>query len=822
MSIPFYGGVNGQSFKIGKKFSNFAELKAEADMGWSSSTCMVGDYVIIDYFYTPEFSSVVPDVQVYESNRTIDASYGDYNGTIWQKIYFEAGTGDQQGTDVYVGKTASAENGIGYRILFCTDSPVLFTASSTTASASSQPSVAITRNYTQDQFDYNLVFTLPDAWDFAGNIVNWSNPETAPTVSIANAAIIEVLQQEPEDWNENYGNYYTQDANGTYNQVIAAVAPQFVAGSFYEVLSQEINPADAKQLKFTLPRAQDINHVNITFTKKADGSEGATGVVNKNSPYTPVNPSLDLDLPVNQYFKPTTLYDAGAFELTQLGPMERAGISTDYDVSDTIHQYPLVSLKLPRNVITNYGDALGSASNMTINEETDPEASGYKDWQAVKNLAVGDVYVNTTFAAVHRIASVTPPLPASPTRITTTYLGTMQLALPQFSDVEPLAPYYVEDSEIKQTIPIVSSHEDPTQGPYDAWHVDIQAPIMPLFTIAGSELIPSTQQGSIVQALQSDNTTINIAFKIPKGTRFYDEQYDGPIANLTTQVDGDFYLDHNGQIYRYLDGNNPQWVQAEYIRGEAGARFEIKNEKSLDINAGDIGGYTLLTSEPIDWSTNYTDYYTYDSVNNLYHKVPSAASAPTWAVDTYYEAASVDPFSYATIGAYIEANYRGQDAAHPDYRYPAPNEIINISYVPVGEENYTSYWMMKVGTHLDSNDKWIGGSWSGSKLTGDASNSIIIDAVSQGDETNKAYSVHVVNNLIDNINTSIGNINTAISGTGGINDQISDINTSISSINDTISGEDGLEDQIAALVARIAALEAIIEQGWGTLPISEE
>lgn len=43
--------------------------------------------------------------------------------------------------------------------------------------------------------------------------------------------------------------------------------------------------------------------------------------------------------------------------------------------------------------------------------------------------------------------------------------------------------------------------------------------------------------------------------------------------------------------------------------------------------------YTLLTSEPADWATNYTDYYT--KSNGVYEKV-SGAEAPTFATNTYY------------------------------------------------------------------------------------------------------------------------------------------------------------------------------------------
>ena len=44
--------------------------------------------------------------------------------------------------------------------------------------------------------------------------------------------------------------------------------------------------------------------------------------------------------------------------------------------------------------------------------------------------------------------------------------------------------------------------------------------------------------------------------------------------------------------------------------------------------------YTKLTSQPEDWTTNYTDYYT-KNASNEYVKV-TGAEAPTFAADTYY------------------------------------------------------------------------------------------------------------------------------------------------------------------------------------------
>ena len=46
--------------------------------------------------------------------------------------------------------------------------------------------------------------------------------------------------------------------------------------------------------------------------------------------------------------------------------------------------------------------------------------------------------------------------------------------------------------------------------------------------------------------------------------------------------------------------------------------------------------YSLTTQKPYDWETNYTSYYTYDSVHEMYVHVPVGMSIPTWVADTYY------------------------------------------------------------------------------------------------------------------------------------------------------------------------------------------
>lgn len=103
-------------------------------------------------------------------------------------------------------------------------------------------------------------------------------------------------------------------------------------------------------------------------------------------------------------------------------------------------------------------------------------------------------------------------------------------------------------------------------------------------------------------------------------------------------------------------------------------------------------------------------------------------------------------FSYPAIGAYIEANY-------PAYADPASNQVVNVSYTPEGETEFRSYWLYKTD-----------GVWGGVKLTGDASNSMIVDgdfdpdATPPSDETDKTYSTHYVNSLVSSFLATISDL----------------------------------------------------------------
>ncbi len=62
---------------------------------------------------------------------------------------------------------------------------------------------------------------------------------------------------------------------------------------------------------------------------------------------------------------------------------------------------------------------------------------------------------------------------------------------------------------------------------------------------------------------------------------------------------------------------------------------ETKYKRLLAILEGTEDTYTLLESEPEDWATNYTSYYTKDATTGAYSPV-TGETAPTFAADTYY------------------------------------------------------------------------------------------------------------------------------------------------------------------------------------------
>ena len=74
-------------------------------------------------------------------------------------------------------------------------------------------------------------------------------------------------------------------------------------------------------------------------------------------------------------------------------------------------------------------------------------------------------------------------------------------------------------------------------------------------------------------------------------------------------------------------------------------QFNLANkqraERKLLITVVGWWNYTLTTSEPADWATAYTTYFTKSTsvTGDTYTPVPTGATPPTWAASTYYSRA---------------------------------------------------------------------------------------------------------------------------------------------------------------------------------------
>jgi hypothetical protein len=90
------------------------------------------------------------------------------------------------------------------------------------------------------------------------------------------------------------------------------------------------------------------------------------------------------------------------------------------------------------------------------------------------------------------------------------------------------------------------------------------------------------------------------------------------------------------------------------------------------------------------------------------------------------------------MGKFIENNYSQYSIDLQS------NEVINIVYT-TNEGLVLSYWLYKAPNENGTM------SWTGSQLTGDASNSIIVNDTTVTEDDSKAYSVTAMHNIINNL-----------------------------------------------------------------------
>lgn len=118
-------------------------------------------------------------------------------------------------------------------------------------------------------------------------------------------------------------------------------------------------------------------------------------------------------------------------------------------------------------------------------------------------------------------------------------------------------------------------------------------------------------------------------------------------------------------------------------------------ERKTLVTIAEWNEYSLTTSEPSDWDTKYTDYYT--KQGDAYIPVPEGESAPTWAASTYYKADAVREIlgtrvtdSSIDLNADIETATDILGNTYTDVNKTEPQQTLDPSYV-IGGSKISSY-----------------------------------------------------------------------------------------------------------------------------------
>lgn len=97
-------------------------------------------------------------------------------------------------------------------------------------------------------------------------------------------------------------------------------------------------------------------------------------------------------------------------------------------------------------------------------------------------------------------------------------------------------------------------------------------------------------------------------------------------------------------------------------------------ERKTLITCAEWVEYTVLTAEPADWSTNYSDYY--EKNDGTYEKVPSGTTAPTWTANKYYSGTE----NREVLGARVE-----DSSIELNADIETTTDILGITYTDVNK-----------------------------------------------------------------------------------------------------------------------------------------
>ena len=195
----------------------------------------------------------------------------------------------------------------------------------------------------------------------------------------------------------------------------------------------------------------------------------------------------------------------------------------------------------------------------------------------------------------------------------------------------------------------------------------------------------------------------------------------GTPITIDTVVSGDSTNPvENQAIYNFV--NSSVATNTAYFKGTYYQMSDL--EAVADPTNNDYAFYvvvkdaTLTTSQPDDWTTNWTDYYTKNASNEY---VPvSGSSAPTWTANTYYKSNGdivYDRYKYVAISDTSDPDYPGTW----EFEYELNNSSFTANQWAAINSNITSALVTKLnGMHVS--DVKV----AGTTLTPDANGAVNI------------------------------------------------------------------------------------------------
>lgn len=526
----FYGGQQGKSFKISAIFRSANErpsgdprqsLTGDLNLGWNSPIG-IGELVFISYGLPGVITSTSYDVYGY--NKELDHNLGHaYNGTIWQKIYKEPDTGHEIPQDELT----------GIEILWAP-------------------------NRDAEGFGYKLIASTTGTTPTLTVQTQELLPEQSPDVVINNTdldfpILTFKLPVMPEFLLINSPVDSTGDAPD-----VKWLPPDGLPT--VSIVKDWDNPDESQQdedLHFVFSMPKPIEQIEI--------DQENTQIID--------NPNVDgfsVSLEKNADWQATTPTESGQYN-SHFG----------YDLA----------FEIPRAARFFYGplsDVIGSAQHF---DPLNPSNLMVIDPPFVQNdheMHEGDYFIDTDtgflFTPIDEVEY------EGVLSQNLTFLARFDTKIPTVIASNGEYTYELDEGEwvLKQPVATRTYIEG---GDGKDWQMQFVFPPLPSFSVTDSFIGAEEGQGSVVGSLvpgtgahSEESNEYQIAFTIPRGSRWYAGTGDPIVAATPNCKLGDYWLDgETGLLWKYaLVNNEPEWTELldplgnQYsIRGPVGKALNI-------------------------------------------------------------------------------------------------------------------------------------------------------------------------------------------------------------------------------------------------------